>query len=76
MPPLTKYLEELDQQVADDLITALDGIEQEYLLYNQMGYNWMAYRTATQENMDLFFGESFDFNVPGKSLLKSWRHKK
>ena len=28
-------LEELDQQVAEDLETPLDGIEEEYLLYNQ-----------------------------------------
>lgn len=69
-------LEELDQQVAEDLETPLDGIEEEYLLYNQMRFNWLSYRTAIQTHLSLFPESDMDNKKPGKSLLKAWRLNK
>jgi hypothetical protein len=70
---LDEMLIELDQQVAEDLETPLDGIEEEYLLYNQMRFNWLSYRTAIQTHLSLFPESELDNKKPGKTLLKVWR---
>ncbi len=72
MKNLNTLLADLDEQVDDDLITPLDGIEEEYLLYNQMRFNWLSYRTGVKTHLSLFTHD-IDSSKPGKSLLKSWR---
>lgn len=57
--------------------TPLDGIEEEYLLFNQMRYNWLAHRLAVKDHLSLFVGNvEFDSATPGRSLLKAWRDDK
>ena len=72
VPSLEYSLKQVDEQVADDLSTPLDGIEEEYILFNQMRFNWLTFRVAAQTNIQLLRKE-FDSSKPGKSLLKSWR---
>jgi hypothetical protein len=74
--PLGKVLEQLDEQVAEDLQTPLDDIEEEYLLYHQMSFNWLAFRVAVEADMDMFVGSDFDNTTPGRTLLKVWRDSK
>lgn len=76
MKPLDNFLGELDQQVAEDLETPLDGIEEEYLLYHQMRFNWLSYRTAIKSNLNLFGPDVMDSVTPGRSLLRSWRKER
>jgi hypothetical protein len=71
-----KMLAELDEQVSDDLETPLDGIEEEYLLYHQMRFNWLSYRAAIQTHFSLFLEGEVDNKKPGKTLLKAWRAAK
>ena len=66
-------LAELNEQVSNDLETPLDGIEAEYLLFNQMRFNWLSYRAAIQTHFSLFLEGDLDNKTPGKSLLKAWR---
>lgn len=73
---LDEMLGELDQQVAEDLTTPLEGLEEEYLLYNQMRFNWLSYRLAVQNNLALFLEGDLDNKKPGKTLLKAWRASK
>lgn len=70
---MDERIAELDGSVGVDLVTPLDGIEEEYLLYNQMRYNWLTYRIAVRTHFGLFMEGEFDSQKPGKSLLKSWR---
>jgi hypothetical protein len=59
------------------LQTPLDGIEEEYLLFNQMRYNWLAHRLAVKDHLSMFVGNTeFDSKTPGRSLLKAWRDEK
>ena len=67
-------LDEVDGQVAQDLETPLYGIEKEYVLFNQMQFNWLLYRTTFSSEFRLFQGE-FDSNSPGKGMLRSYRSK-
>ncbi|RKO85081.1 hypothetical protein BDK51DRAFT_25835 [Blyttiomyces helicus] len=72
---LDEKLLELDEQVAEDCTTPLDGIEEEYLLYNEQNYNWLVYRIAMSHHMHLFRGEGpgADPKAPAKALLMEWR---
>ncbi|KAJ3275322.1 hypothetical protein HDV01_000614 [Terramyces sp. JEL0728] len=70
---LDSWIKDLDTTVADDLETGLDGVEKEYLLYNQDRFNWLAYRLV--KNKLVFSGTSIDATCPGKTLLKLWREK-
>jgi hypothetical protein len=73
---LDDTLQELDHQVGPDLETPLDGLERDYVLYNQMHFNWLSYRIAVASNLDLFENCSFDSDIPGKSLLGCWRRSR
>ncbi|KAI8896908.1 THO complex subunit 1 transcription elongation factor-domain-containing protein [Globomyces pollinis-pini] len=76
------YLKELDEmmemmnsQVANDLKTPLDGLEEEYFVWHDKRFNWLLYRKALQTHLGLFSNEKIgiDNQIPAKSLLKSWR---
>lgn len=75
---LSLYMKDLDYQVGKDGETLEEGIENvEDLLYNDMRWNWLAYRTATRSNLSLFSVECvIDGERPGKSLLMQWRAEK
>jgi hypothetical protein len=70
---LDETLQELNGQVDSDLETPLDGLEKEYILYNQMHFNWLSYRIAMRTHLKMFQHYEFDSHVPGKSLLGAWR---
>ncbi|KAJ3260599.1 hypothetical protein HK103_000209 [Boothiomyces macroporosus] len=70
---IDSWIKELDLTVAEDLETPLDGIEKEYLLYNQDRFNWLAYRLV--KNKLVFNGTDIDAKCPGKTLLRVWREK-
>ena len=77
MPDFDKYISELDYQVKEDGVTLEEGLERaEDVLYNDMTYNWRAFRMAHAHHMDLFDNAEMDLKCPGKSLLQTWRSKK
>jgi hypothetical protein len=77
VPNLNKYLAELDYQVREDGVTLEDGLEDaKYVLYNDMTYNWRAFRVAHSSNLNLFDKSEMDLKCPGKSLLQAWRSKR
>ncbi|KAJ3368391.1 hypothetical protein HDU91_000598 [Kappamyces sp. JEL0680] len=76
LPRLETVVGDMDQQVAEDLVTPVDGIEEEYLLYNQMRFNWLAFRVAVRSDLSLFAMAEIDNKRPGKTLLEGWRQKR
>ena len=71
---LDKFIVDLDYQVKEDGETLEEGIDDEaYVLYNEMRWNWLAYRLAVRDQLKLFNKTQFDSKKPGKSLLMEWR---
>ena len=67
------YMYELDPQVASDLVTPQEDIEEEYILYNDPVYNWGAARTAVNSKLSLFSSSDIESAQVGKTMLKQWR---
>jgi hypothetical protein len=77
VPNLDKQLTELHYQVQEDGETLEEGLEDaKYVLYNDMTYNWRAFRVAHQNHLNLFESIEIDAQRPGKSLLMAWREEK
>ncbi|KAJ8328681.1 hypothetical protein QVD99_004433 [Batrachochytrium dendrobatidis] len=86
---LDEHLKELDYQLEEDCETLAEGIEDpSYVHYNNMRYNWIAYRTAIKSHAYLFSkketrndgSKPLDPNVPKSAakslvveLLREWR---
>ena len=57
--------------------TPIGGVEEEYLLYNDMRFNWLTHRLAVKDHLALFDGkDEFESLNPGKGILKAWRDDK
>lgn len=77
VPDLDKQLTELHYQVKEDGETLEEGLEDtKYVLYNDMTYNWRAFRVAHQRHLNLFESVEIDAQRPGKTLLMAWREDK
>lgn len=77
VPVLEKHLTDLDFQVKDDGITLEDGLEDEkYVLYNDMTYNWRAFRIARDGHLSLLDKIDPAAKNPTQCLLQQWRASK
>jgi hypothetical protein len=77
VPSLDKHLTELDFQVKEDGFTMEEGLEDEkYLLYNDMTYNWRAFRIARSSHLNLLDSLTRNSKNPTQSLLQKWRASK
>lgn len=77
IPVLEKHLTDLDFQVKEDGITLEDGLEDEkYVLYNDMTYNWRAFRIARNGHLNLLDKLDPAAKNPTQCLLQKWRAAK
>ena len=68
---------ELDFQVKEDGVTLEDGLEDEkYVLYNDMTYNWRAFRIARSTHLSLLDKLDPTTENPTQCLLQMWRTSK
>jgi hypothetical protein len=69
-------VQELHEQVEEDLVTPAEGVEEEYILYNDTRYNWIAFRSCIQSDLKYLVNADIDNLKPAKTLLKRWREFK
>ena len=77
IPSLEKHLTELDFQVKEDGFTLEDGLEDDkYVLYNDMTFNWRAFRIARTSHLTLLDKLDPAAKNPTQCLLQKWRASK